>query len=199
MLASANGNKIRALIDRDTSGHGDDDSTVKDALGPFIAYDAANSTAHFDPAQDAKNKVNPFLEPRAHWKSGLSASSPPETSAYVPCLLAKKRMRKLSHEWLANLRKIVIDSERCPLTFAEFVNKEYLRDDEAGGGAIGNGAVAYSTATIWSRVSKSTKLTCLPYVSSMARTSAFFSSSGRLFALLHSSRIIVLCLRPSFE
>ena len=29
-------------------------------------------------------------------------------------------MRKLSYEWL--------DSERYPLTFAEFVNKEYLRD-----------------------------------------------------------------------
>lgn len=40
----------------------------------------------------------------------------------------KGRMRKLSYEWLANLREIVIDSERCPLTFAEFVNKEYLRD-----------------------------------------------------------------------
>lgn len=37
-------------------------------------------------------------------------------------------MRKLSCEWLANLREIVIDPERCPLTFAEFVNKEYLRD-----------------------------------------------------------------------
>ena len=40
----------------------------------------------------------------------------------------KGRMRKLSYEWLANLREIVIDSERCSLTFAEFVNKEYLRD-----------------------------------------------------------------------
>ncbi len=40
----------------------------------------------------------------------------------------KGRMRKLSYEWLANLREIVIDSERCPLTFTEFVNKEYLRD-----------------------------------------------------------------------
>lgn len=37
-------------------------------------------------------------------------------------------MRKLSYEWLANLREIVIDSERCPLAFSEFVNKEYLRD-----------------------------------------------------------------------
>ena len=32
----------------------------------------------------------------------------------------KGRMRKLSYEWLANLREIVIDSERCPLTFSEF-------------------------------------------------------------------------------
>lgn len=37
-------------------------------------------------------------------------------------------MRKLSYEWLANLRRIVIDSERCPLTFSEFVNKGYLGD-----------------------------------------------------------------------
>ena len=40
----------------------------------------------------------------------------------------KGRMRKLSYEWLANLREIVIDSARCPLTYAEFVNKEYLQD-----------------------------------------------------------------------
>ena len=40
----------------------------------------------------------------------------------------KGRMRKLSYEWLAGLREIVIDPERCPLTFAEFTCKEYLRD-----------------------------------------------------------------------
>lgn len=40
----------------------------------------------------------------------------------------KGRMRKLSYEWLANLRAIVIDPQRCPLTLAEFTNKEYLRD-----------------------------------------------------------------------
>lgn len=40
----------------------------------------------------------------------------------------KGRMRKLSYEWLANLREIIIDPERCPLTLAEFQNKEYLRD-----------------------------------------------------------------------
>jgi len=40
----------------------------------------------------------------------------------------KSHMRKLSYEWLAGLREIVIDSERCPLTFAEFTLKEYLRD-----------------------------------------------------------------------
>ena len=39
-------------------------------------------------------------------------------------------MRKLPYEWLANLREIVIDSERCSLTFAEFVNKECLRDGD---------------------------------------------------------------------
>lgn len=32
------------------------------------------------------------------------------------------------HEWLTGLREMVIDSERCPLTFAEFTLKEYMRD-----------------------------------------------------------------------
>ena len=40
----------------------------------------------------------------------------------------KGHMRRLSYEWLAGLREIVIDSERCPLTFAEFTLKEYMRD-----------------------------------------------------------------------
>ena len=40
----------------------------------------------------------------------------------------KARMRRLSYEWLAGLREIVIDSARCPLTFAEFSFKEYARD-----------------------------------------------------------------------
>ena len=39
-------------------------------------------------------------------------------------------MRRLSYEWLAGLREIVIDSERCPLTFAEFTLKEFERDKE---------------------------------------------------------------------
>ena len=40
----------------------------------------------------------------------------------------KSHMRRLSYEWLAGLREIVIDSERCPLTFAEFTLKEYMKD-----------------------------------------------------------------------
>ena len=40
----------------------------------------------------------------------------------------KARMRRLSYEWLAGLREIVIDSERCLLTFAEFTLKEFERD-----------------------------------------------------------------------
>lgn len=40
----------------------------------------------------------------------------------------KGRMRRLSYEWLAGLREIVIDPVRCPLTFAEFSLKEYMRD-----------------------------------------------------------------------
>ena len=42
----------------------------------------------------------------------------------------KARMRRLSYDWLAGLREIVIDSERCPLTFSEFTLKEFERDKE---------------------------------------------------------------------
>ena len=40
----------------------------------------------------------------------------------------KGRMRQFSYEWLAGLREIVIDPVRCPLTYEEFVTKEYERD-----------------------------------------------------------------------
>ncbi len=40
----------------------------------------------------------------------------------------KGRMRRVSYEWLAGLREIVIDPERCPLTYEEFVAKEFARD-----------------------------------------------------------------------
>ena len=39
-------------------------------------------------------------------------------------------MRKLSYQWLSGLREIVIDSQRCPLTFEEFTLKEYARDKD---------------------------------------------------------------------
>ena len=42
----------------------------------------------------------------------------------------KARMRRLSYEWLAGLREIVIDPDRCPLTFTEFTLKEFERDKE---------------------------------------------------------------------
>jgi hypothetical protein len=42
----------------------------------------------------------------------------------------KARMRRLSYDWLAGLREIVIDSQRCPLTFSEFTLKEFERDEE---------------------------------------------------------------------
>ena len=42
----------------------------------------------------------------------------------------KARMRRLSYEWLAGLREIIIDSQRCPLTFTEFSLKEFERDRE---------------------------------------------------------------------
>ena len=38
--------------------------------------------------------------------------------------------RRLSYEWLAGLREIVIDSEHCPVTFAEFTPKEHMKDIE---------------------------------------------------------------------
>lgn len=37
-------------------------------------------------------------------------------------------MRRLSYEWLAGLRKIVIDPVRCPLAYEEFRMKEFERD-----------------------------------------------------------------------
>ena len=40
----------------------------------------------------------------------------------------KSNMRRLSYEWLAGLREIVIDPVRCPLTLEEFRLKEYARD-----------------------------------------------------------------------
>lgn len=40
----------------------------------------------------------------------------------------KGNMRRLSYEWLASLREIVIDPARCPLTYEEFCLKEYGKD-----------------------------------------------------------------------
>ena len=40
----------------------------------------------------------------------------------------KSNMRRLSYEWLAGLREIVIDPVRCPLAYEEFRLKEYARD-----------------------------------------------------------------------
>lgn len=40
----------------------------------------------------------------------------------------KARMRRISYDWLAGLREIVIDPARCPRTFEEFTCKEFLRD-----------------------------------------------------------------------
>lgn len=40
----------------------------------------------------------------------------------------KGNMRKPSYEWLAGLREIAIDPDRCPLTFQEFSLCEYERD-----------------------------------------------------------------------
>ncbi len=42
----------------------------------------------------------------------------------------KGRMRRLSYEWLAGLREIVIDPVRCPHAYEEFTSKEYERDRE---------------------------------------------------------------------
>ncbi len=40
----------------------------------------------------------------------------------------KSSMRRLSYEWLAGLREIVIDPVRCPLAYEEFRLKEFERD-----------------------------------------------------------------------
>lgn len=40
----------------------------------------------------------------------------------------KSNMRRLSYEWLAGLREILIDPERAPLAYEEFRLKEYDRD-----------------------------------------------------------------------
>ncbi len=42
----------------------------------------------------------------------------------------KGNMRKLSYEWLAGLREIVIDPARCPLTYEEFTLCEYAKDKD---------------------------------------------------------------------
>ena len=40
----------------------------------------------------------------------------------------KSNMRRLSYEWLAGLREIVIDPVQCPLAYEEFRLKEFERD-----------------------------------------------------------------------
>jgi phage terminase large subunit len=40
----------------------------------------------------------------------------------------KSNMRRLSYEWLAGLREIVIDLVRCPLAYKEFRLKEFEHD-----------------------------------------------------------------------
>ena len=40
----------------------------------------------------------------------------------------KSNMRRLSYEWLAGLREIMIDPVRCPLAYEEFRLKEFERD-----------------------------------------------------------------------
>lgn len=40
----------------------------------------------------------------------------------------KSNMRRLSYDWLAGLREIVIDPVRCPLAYEEFRLKEFERD-----------------------------------------------------------------------
>lgn len=42
----------------------------------------------------------------------------------------KQNMRDYSYQWLAGLREIVIDPNRCPLTYEEFALKEYAKDKD---------------------------------------------------------------------
>lgn len=48
---------------------------AKDALGPFMPYDADASAVRFDPTPDAKGKARPFMEPKgtlAGWVAGIA-------------------------------------------------------------------------------------------------------------------------------
>ena len=67
-----------------------------------------------DDTADAKQQM-------AVWRRELGISVHPARKA---------RMRRVSYEWLAGLREIVIDPDRCPLTFEEFTLKEYEQDRE---------------------------------------------------------------------
>lgn len=39
-------------------------------------------------------------------------------------------MRRLSYDWLAGLREIVMDSARCLRAFEEFICKEFMHDHD---------------------------------------------------------------------
>lgn len=58
-----------------------------------------------------------------------------------PASLFTRHARRLSYEWLAGPREIVIDPERCPPIFSEFTLKKLERDKE------GNGSMTSRTAT----------------------------------------------------
>lgn len=64
---------------------------------------------------------------------GHRIDEPPDgcqVDGFASALDGSRQVRRLSYEWLAGLREIVIDPKRCPLTFSEFTLKEFERDKE---------------------------------------------------------------------
>ena len=82
---------------------------AKDALGPFMPYDAEISAVRFDPAQDTKNKANPFLEPKGtleEWVVGIGPARR-RSAAYISMNMIVRR-RFLSIEYERKARKAII-------------------------------------------------------------------------------------------
>ena len=83
---------------------------IANELGGDESYH--NQIMYVDDTPDSKVQMNT-------WRSGLG----------IRVHAARKaRMRRLSYEWLTGLQEIVIDPQRCPLTFAEFTLTEFQWD-----------------------------------------------------------------------
>lgn len=77
-----------------------------------MGAESCHQMVQCDDASDSKVQM-------ATWRRELGIRVHPAREA---------RMRRLSCDWLAGLREIVIDSARCPRTFDEFTCKEFMCD-----------------------------------------------------------------------